>query len=149
MGSLAWHVTVFDIHLQSQTPVHGFTILDMMSQPTVLYMNKSKDLVAWYSKMAFLHSQRLRGMSGQQDSHSGAMETGQESKSQRPSARRSCHPVSMLPENLPSIDWPCQPPVHPDRCSPHNPWITEEDFVASWGSNTHVNIEAPSTAKVI
>ena len=64
-------------------------------------------------------------MRDQQNSCSGATETGQESDSQWPSTRPSHHPLSIWPENLPSTDWPCQPSVHPqtDPASTTLPWL--------------------------
>ena len=69
----------------------------------------AEDRVKW----TFTILKRLHDVRGQQDSRNGAMETGKESQRQRSSTRRSRHPLPMLPENLPSTDWPCQPSAHP------------------------------------
>lgn len=63
-------------------------------------------------QMVPLHLKRLHDRWDRWDNRSRATVAGKESQSQWPCTRWSRHPSSILPENLPSPDWPCQPSAH-------------------------------------
>ena len=50
----------------------------------------------------------------------------------------------LLPENLPSTDWPCKPSLHPHWSSPHNPWMTETVLIISGRTNNIIYMHTPT-----